>query len=207
MISSKAAWLTKLAWIILLFNALLIFLVPGDTFRSLLPVLLYLGWLLLSSTLVLTWLSYYHRTFFRRWRGWAISVVLVTVILFFTSSNILSLPSQLSLFFSVLIIPSLWLLFLASVILLWYRDVGLALLGWGSIIYVWSLFLSWRYQGNLLELWLYSLNYPDAPSPLWWLNTLFCLSACIFPVAIFSLLGHTVRLIIHELRLVDVDVL
>lgn len=200
MTSSKLPRLTRLAWGVLAFNILLILLIPGDAFRSILLALGYAGWLLLSSVLVFTWLPFYYRAFFRRWSGWIISVVFVVIALFFTLNNTLSLPPQLSLFFSILVIPGLWLMLLATAILLWHRDAGLALLGWGSIIYIWSVFLAWRYQGNLLELWLQSLNHPDAPSPLWWLNTLFCLSSCIFPVAIVSLLGHTFRLVGRELR-------
>ncbi len=197
---SKSQLLTRLAWGMVLLNIALVFVVPGDTFTTLAQGLAYVGWLTLTSMLAISWLAFIYRSYFQSWSGWVFSLVLVMISFFFTIGTTLHLPFQLDFFFSILVLPTLWLLFLSTIILLWRRDVGLLFLSWIPILYVWSVFLAWRYQGNLIKLWLNSLSQSGTPSPLWWLNTLFCLSSCVLPIAAVSFMGHTVRLLVHEFR-------
>jgi hypothetical protein len=199
--STKKKYVNIFAWSILGINLLLTFLVSGQAIASVSWALIYFGWVILSFLLVFTWLPFSYRAFFQRWAGWVASLALMIAILFLLSSNYFSLPSELSLFLSILALPALWFFSLANIIFLWHRDMGLAFLGWGTAICIWSFFIAWRYQGNLIELWINGLNHPSAPFPLWWLNTLFCLSSCILPIAVISFLGHTFRLINRELSI------
>lgn len=192
-------WFVQLTWGVLLFNILLVFIVPTDAFRSLLPALAYLVWLTFTSLLAVTGLVFIYRHFFHSWFGWGIVVLLVILSFFFILGIKIEQP-QLSFFFSMMLLPSLWILFLATLIFLWQRDVGMPIVGLLSISLVWALFLYWHYEGDIVTLWLYDLNHPTEPSPLWWLNTLFCLSSCIVPIAMISFLFHTFRLIKHEIE-------
>jgi len=190
-----------LAWGLLLFDLLLILVVPADiNFGSLLLLVAYAAWLILSLLAASTWLMIRYRMFFRIWSGWAIPIIML-----FLSSMVFYgvLPVRhpnLSHLFSLLLIVSGWSVGVATAILLWYRNVGLDLMGWGLVILIWVLLFSWRCQGNLIELWLSSLNQPVESSPLWWFNPLLCSFSCIAPLGIIGFLGHTVRLIVQEWR-------
>ncbi len=192
-------WLTRLAWGLLIFDVLLIFVVPADThFGSLLLMIAYAAWLILTLVITSVWLMIRYRAFFRTWPGWA--VPLITLIL---SSLVIQgiLPvshPNFSLFFSMLFVVSVCSAGVATAILLWYRDVGLGLIAWGLVILVWMLLFSWRFQGNLIELFFSSLIHPDKPSPLWWWNSLVCVCGWIIPLSVISFLGHTLRLILRE---------
>jgi hypothetical protein len=100
----------------------------------------------------------------------------------------------------MLFITSVWSVGVATAILLWYRDIGLGLIAWGLAIIIWVVLLTWRFQGNSIELVLSSLNHPNEPSPLWWFNPFMCIFGWIIPLGIISFLGHTCRLIIREWR-------
>lgn len=193
-------WLTRFAWIILLLNIILVLFLPERVLRFSLLVWVLAVWLLLTFFLIATWFSFTYRSFFQTGAGWLLAISVAIIALFVVTGNPDSLPSRLSFLFSMLALPGLWLMFLATLILLWRRDKGLLLVGGLPLLFVWSAFLTWQYQGNLIELWLESLNQPTAPSPLWWLNSLFCLSACLLPLAMLSFVGHSLRLLVNEFR-------
>lgn len=199
--SNLKVWLTRLAWGLLVFDIFLIFVVPADTnFNSLLLLIVYAAWLIFTLIVVSTWLVIRYRIFFRTWLGW-ISPLISLIVSSLVVQGVLSIPyPNLSFFVSMLFIVSAWSFGVATLVLLWYRDVGLGLIAWGSAIVVWLMLFAWRFQGNLLELWLSSLNYPNEPSPLWWFNPLTCILGWIIPLGILSFLGHTIRVLIREFR-------
>lgn len=197
---SLSGWLTLLGWGLVLLDGVLIIVVPESALTTLARGFVFVGWFILTSLLAVSWLTFAYRSHFQSWLGWIFSLSLMVISFFFTMGITLQIPSRLSLFFAILVFPASWLLFLSTIILLWHRDVGLLFLGWIPVLYVWSAFLAWHYQGNLIELWLSSLNQADGSSPLWWFNTLFCLSSCVLPIAVISFLGHTVRLLVREFR-------
>ena len=196
---SKRHHLTKFTWWFLLLNFLLILFFPSITFRSWGPVLTYLGWLLLSTFLVITYLIITYRTFFHAWSSWALSVGFV-ILTFLFNFGIKPGQPHIALFFSMTLLPSLWILFLATVILLSQNNAGAPLFGWVSILCIWAFFLFWHYRGNFIPIWLHDLTHITEPSSLWWLYSLFCQSSCIIPVALLSFLVQLIRLIKYELR-------
>jgi len=193
--------LTWIAWGLLFVDSGLIFLIPADAnFGRLVWLIAYLAWLIVTLLAATTWLIIYHRRLFRLWPGWLMTVAL----LLFSSSvaqDVLPIHyPNLSLFFSLLFIISVWDFGIATAILLWYRDVGLGLIGWGGVVFIWAVLLSWRFQGNWVELWIDALNNLESSSPLWWLNTFLCVLGWIIPLGIVSFIGHTLRLFIREYR-------
>lgn len=196
---SLSLWGTRLAWTLLAFDLLLIFAVPADAdLGSLVLLLAYAGWLLASLVLASAWLLIRYRKLFRAWWGWLIPV-LCLFLSSMVSQNILSVGNpNLSFFFALLFIVSGCCVGVATAILLWYRDVSLSLMAWGTVIVMWALVFAWRFQGNLIELSLQSLAHPDEPSALWWFNSLLCLGGWIFPLGVVSFLAHTVRLILRN---------
>ena len=192
-------WLTRLAWGLLILDLLLIFVVPADmAFDSLVLLVAYALWLILSLIAASTWLIIRYRAFFRTWQGWVVPLIML-----FLSSMVFYgvLPVRhpnVSLLFSLLFVVSGWSVGIATAILVWYHDVGLSLIGWGLVTLIWGLVFGWRFQGNLAEMWLSDLSRLSEPSPLWWLNTLLCSFGCIAPLGIAGFLGHTIRLIVQE---------
>jgi len=191
---SRKALFTWLAWSVLLLNVFLLFVVPVNVEGS------FFGYMWLSLLVVVSWLAYVYRPFLQTWAGWFLALVPIVLVVFGMTANWLPLSPRLSLFLSTLLFPSLWLMVLATSFLLWRHDMGLAFIGCISLLNIWSVFLFWRYEGNLFSILLNRLNNLTAYNPLWWLNTLFCLSACIIPIAIASFLIHTICLLRREFQ-------
>lgn len=198
--SNFSLWLSRLAWGILCLDVLLIFAVPTDMSNTLLLTIAYVGWLILSLITASTWLIVRYRCFFSCWLGWSIPIIVLVF------SNMLSLgilrvrQSNLSLFFLLLTVVSGWSIGVATVVFLWHKDKGLRLMGWGSVMIIWVFLFAWRFQGNLFELWIFSLNNPNAVVPLWWVNPMMCVFGWIFPLGLIGFIAHTVRLIAIELQ-------
>jgi hypothetical protein len=191
-------WPTSLSWGLLILDLLLILIVGNMKFDNPLLLLGLAAWLIITPIAACTWLMIRYRAFFRTWPGWTTPIIL----LIFSSSVVQgALPiglGNISLIFSILSIVSLYAVGLATAILLWYRDVGLKLVAWWTVIVIWTLTLAWRYQGNLIELAFYKLIHPNEPDPIWWFGPFMCILWWIIPLGIISFLGHTLRIIIRE---------
>jgi hypothetical protein len=199
--SGFTIWLTRLAWGLLAFDVLLIFLMPADTsFDSLLLLIAYAAWLISTLIFAPTWLIFRYRAFFRTWLGWATPLVSLVCSSIVVQGVLRINHPNLSLLFSLLFVVSVWSFGVATAVLLWYRDVGLGLIAWGSLVMIWIVLFAWRIQGNLIELVLSSLSHPDQPSPLWWFNPLICIWGWIIPLGAISFLAHTLRLILREFQ-------
>jgi len=204
---SLPSWLNhRFAWWMLIFDLGLIFIIPDDIdfFGSLALMLIYGSLLIISVLVATTWLMIAYRQIFRFWVGWTIPIILLAI-----SSHVVTDAwpidqPKLSLFFTILTVVSIWMIGLATALLLWYRDAGLGLIGWTLVIYVWTSALTWRFQGNFLELFLFSMNNPDFPDPLWWFRPLFCLTGWVVPLGLFGFIMHTIRVLSKELYTDDV---
>lgn len=149
---------------------------------------------MLVFLVALIWLMIAYRSLFRKWLGWVIPILLLFVGNFPSDQPMIS-PIQ-----TILIIASIVAMFVATLIMLYYRDTGLKIFACISLVYIWGLVLVWRSQGNLLDLWIKSLSDPTASSALWFLNTLGCITTCLVPLSLMGFLGHTLRLLWQELR-------
>jgi hypothetical protein len=168
--------------------------IPYDADNLMLLLSVYACGILPMLGVAITWLMLIHRKFFSRWLGWSTPTAL------FLISSIPVQPSTLSLLLNTLTFLSIWAIGVATFILLWYRDLGLKLFGWTLALSVWAFALAWRFQGNLIELWLQSLNNPTGWSPLWWLNPLGWMVWWVVPISLLSIVGHTVRFLWQELH-------
>lgn len=200
--STLFLWLTRFSWGLILLNVVLIFIMPTtiNDSTTLILVYLYAVWLIITCILASTWLIIYYRNFFQHWPIWmAMLILMILSSLAMQGIKSDSFP-HLSLFAAVLFMTTFWDIGVSTAVLLWRRDVGLRLVAGWTIIIIWALTLSWRIQGNLIELWLSSLNHSGEMMPLWWLNTLFCASCWIVPIGLIGFVAHTLRLIIREYR-------
>ncbi len=201
--STLSRWLTWFSWGVIIFDLFIIFFMAEINFGNA-QLLLFIcaAWLILSLIVAATCLIVQYRKFFQTWTGWA------TPILLFIIGNMVvyriipvNIPS-LILLFALIALVSFWCICPATMVFLWYRDVGLKLVAWGSVIIVWIMMFAWRFQGNLIELIFsgFSNMNSNSPSPLWWLNVLMCITLWIIPLGFISFLGHTIRLIMQESR-------
>jgi hypothetical protein len=81
----------------------------------------------------------------------------------------------------------------------WYaykNGVSLRFMGWGSIVFMWSILLAWKATGNLLEKWIGSMS--STSNDLWWLYALMYGSAWIVAAGLIAFLVETIRALKKE---------
>ena len=193
-------WVKRLCWAILLLDLILIFLVPTEIDADNMTLMIaYAVWLILTVFLATTWLMIFYRDFFQSWIGWIMPIIIL-IFSSLVSSGLFQIHNpRLSLFYILLTIASMWGVGVATIIFLWYQDYGLKLVSSALVIITWLGFFASYFQGNLFELLVANLNQLETPSPLWWLNPLFCVFWWIIPIGISSFIVHTFRIIANEM--------
>jgi hypothetical protein len=198
--SRLTLWATRLAWGLLALDLAPIFIVPANAnFGSRILMYAYAAWLIATLFAATIWLMITHRRFFRSWLGWSIPVILLLFSNLVVQGVLPINQPNLFFFFSLLAMVSLWLVVVASGILLWHRDVGFGMIGWGLALFVWLAYFAWRFQGNLIELWFFSMGQPGATSPLWWFGPIVWILLWNFIIGMISFVGHTLRIFAKEL--------
>jgi hypothetical protein len=198
--SENKKWGTRVAWGVLIFDALLVFTIGSIRVPNLLVGVVVVGWMLLSPLAASTWLVIHYRAFFKTWRGWAAPLLLLAFSSWGASSGLSNRYATLSFLFIMLTIVSGWTVAITTALFLWYRDVGLRLIGWSSVIVIWTMVFASRSYGNLIELvFSYSYLTPSSqPRPLWWLYLPPLFLFWILPWGIVSFVRHTILLIRRE---------
>lgn len=192
---------TPFAWGLLIFDLLLVWIAGYIHFGNLFLGVIYVAGSILTLLVTSSWLIIYYRGFFRTWLGWTASLLPVTLSSLVVQKVLPVRYPPASFFFTTLFIVSIWGVGLTTGILLWYRDVGLRLIAWGSVILVWMMAVAWRIQGNLIQLaFMYFNHPPDQPPPLWWFNTLLLMMFWMVPLGVVSFIRHTRRLVRREWR-------
>lgn len=136
------------------------------------------------------WLAWTNRSYVSN-----IFVWMAFQALFLISIAMYSLPG-IGLFFSSL----LFVLFsLMGFVNFWYaykNGASLRFMGWGSIVFIWSILLAWKATGNLLEKWIDSRSSPS--NNLWWLYALMYGSTWIVVSGVIAFLVETIRVLQKE---------
>ena len=199
--SSFLTWVTRLSWALVFLDLLLIFLVPTkiDT-DNLTLMIAYAVWLILTVFLATTSLMIIYRGLFQSWVGWVIPIIILVFSTLVSSGPFQIHNPRLSLLYILLTIASMWGVGVATIIFLWYQDYGLKLVASALVIFTWTSFFVWYFQGNLFDLLIASINQPEMSSPFWWLNSLFCVLWWIIPVGISSFVVHTFRILASEVN-------
>ena len=115
--------------------------------------------------------------------------------LFVVSTATYSFP-VIGLFFSSLLLV---LFPLMGFVNFWYaykNDASLKFMGWGSIVFMWSILLAWEATGNLLEKWIASMS--STSNDLWWLYSLMYGSAWVVASGLVSFIIETIRALKKE---------
>lgn len=194
-------WMTRLTWLLLGVDLVLLF--PASRMRvgpNAVGAMLMVLWLFLSLFAITNWLIIYYRNVFRHWWAWGAMLMSAVFSSYIVQGAIpLSYP-PLELFFALSGIFSVWAVGLSTAFFLWQNDAGLRLLAWTSVAIIWLVAIAWKLHGNLILVTLSSLGQNGTHSPLWWLYPLVLLSMWMIPLALISLIGHTIRIIRHELQ-------
>lgn len=200
--SALSTWLTKVAWGLVALDLLLIFIVPADAdFSSLALLVIYAIWIIFTLLIATSWLIVQHRQFFSKWFGWLIPLLLIAVTSPMVQGTYSVHSANLSLFISLLFLNSAWSFGLVTILLLWYRDVGLGLVAWAWVVFIWITVILWNIQKTpLIDIIIGGLDRPGEPFPLWWFGPMACLLAWIVPLGSLSFVAHTLRLIWHECK-------
>ncbi len=195
-----AKWITRFVWLLLVVVLIVMFATSGMGFQNQATLMLVSGALILSLLAIATWLIVYYRSLFRHWWGWIIAPVLFVFSSYVTQGAIPVKWSLCSYFITMLGLVCIWATGLTSVIFLWYNDVGIRIVGWSSAVIIWLVVLAWRIHGNVISLAFSSLGRTDVLSPLWWISPLFPIMMWLIPIAIVSIIGHSIRILLWELR-------
>jgi len=197
--SQLILWLTRLAWAALGLDLfLVVFIAPSVQSDNIVVLFLWLFGVALISLLAGTWLIIRYRHFFRSWVAWG-GLIVITYISHAITVGYMKMPfSGLTLVAQIFVLLSPWWIIVCTSILLQHKDVGLKMAGWASALLAWAMVVGWRVQGNMLMLYLFSINTPDAPSPLWWFSASLCITALIIPLGLLWFLARTLQLIYHE---------
>jgi len=199
--SRLLTWVTRLCWAIVLLDLLLIFIFPSEIFADNLTMMLaYTVWLLLTLFLTITSLMVIYRGLFQSWIGWITPIIILIFSNLFSSGQIQIHNPRLSFFYVLLTTFSMWGVGVATIIFLWYRDVGLKLIASTLVIFTWAGFFIWYFQGNIFDLLIASINQPEVTSPLWWLNPFLCVFWWVIPIGICSFIVHTFRIFAREIN-------
>lgn len=200
--TTRMGCIDRVAWGALLFDIVLIFLISGQpvTAANLVWILIVLAWLFLSLAVATITLTIRYRNRFQDWRLWITLVFLCIVGGIFGQGIIqVTQPGVMLLGIMAFLFIGLSLL-VAFCIILFQRDIGLPLIGWFTVIAVWSAVIAWRIQGNLIDILFQSIVQPYQLSPIWWLNILFTGVCCLVPLALLSVTWHTILLLRRELQ-------
>ena len=193
-------WAKRLSWVVILLDLISIFLVPTEINSHNFTFMLAYGfWLFITLLLATTSLMVIHHESFQSWVGWITPIIILFFSNLFSSGYIQVNNSGLSFFYILLTIFCMWGVGVATIIFLWYRDYGLRLVASALVIITWIGFVVWNIQGNLFDLLIKNMNQPEVPSPLWWLNPLFCVLWWVIPIGIISFVVHTFRIIAKEI--------
>ena len=149
---------------------------------------------ILAFLVTMIWLMNIYRSVFHHWLGWATPILLLFICNFPVHQPIISAIQ------TVMNIASIVAMIIATVIMLYYRDVGLSMFGGISLTYIWSLVLIWQRQGDLLDLSMRSLSDLNVVSSFWFLNSLWCATVCITPLSILGFWMYTLYLLWKELH-------
>ena len=191
-------WLTRFAWLVLAADLVFLFFACEIRSENQMVLLAWAAGLVLSLLAASTWLIIAYHRIFHNWYYWIMPPLLFILSSYATQGAIRISYQPLSFFFTLLGVVSLWGVGVTTAIFLWHNDAGLKILAWTSVSTVWLVALAWRIHGNLIELSFTMLSRPDEISPLWWIYPLFPLMFWLIPLTLFSIIGHTVRLIHRE---------
>jgi hypothetical protein len=200
--TTRTSRIDQIAWGVLIFDVVLIFLVAGQslTATNLVWVLVLLAWLFLSLAVATVMLTIRYRHRFKDWRLWLALIVLFILGAMIGQGVIHSSQAGFMLLGSMAFLFVGLSLLIALCMYLFQRDIGLPLIGWVTVIVIWSALIAWRVQGNLIDALFQSIEQPNQPSSLWWLNLLFSSACCLVPLGLLSFTWHTVVLLRRELQ-------
>jgi hypothetical protein len=191
---------TTWLWGIVAFDIALIFVLagwritPADIGWALVMVV----WLLLSVGGTAVGLTICYRRHFARWWAWLLLSVLWLGGALVVQGFVHIPQAGLSLLSTMVFLFSWLALFVALCIRLYQGDFGIALIGWTTVICVWSAVLMWRAYGDLIEAMFQAMERPGQASPIGLLNLLFSSACCLIPIALLSFTWHTCVLLWRE---------
>lgn len=161
-------------------------------------VIIALAWLLLSLLGATIALTIRYRRHFASWPLW-LALLALWGIATLAVMRVINIPHiGLSFLGSMVFLYSGISLFIAFCMRMYLRDSGLSLIGWITVLCIWSSLFTWIAQGDLLDAFFLSMERPDQPSSVWGLSMLFSGACCLIPIALVSFAWHTLVLLRRE---------
>lgn len=199
--TSTRARLTTAAIILLSLNVLLLF---AAQYYLAIDIWVTIGLLLcmfLVSAMIIALLAIAYRDLFRTghgWKIWATCIVLFVIMNLFMLDFLSAAGAIFGAGIILLFTLSVFAVAFATYLLAYYIDIGLTLAAWMSVLFIWSILIVWRLEGNVFELLTTSLSNPTYTPGYAILSNVFALTFCLIPIGILTFLLNTVRLILRE---------
>lgn len=187
-------------WGIVALDIVIIFVVAGWQFSSLGLLLALAAWLLLSMGGAAIGLTFCYRRYFAHWWTWLALLALWVAGALVVHEDIKIPQAALSFLLTMLFFCGGLSLLIALCLRLYQRDFGISLIGWMTVICIWSIVIMWRVYGDLIEAMFQSAERPSQPSPVWWSSLLLSSACCLVPVALLSVVWHTIVLLRRDRR-------
>lgn len=202
---SRLAWASPVAWVVLGTGIVGMITIPGQFLSG--RLMIYAFQFLLSVMLVcaaVTTLMLLHRQIFQHAWIAAIPAVAMGISNLFVTGGMEMPSSWLSTITVGVFLAAVWSCGIALALFLYYNDASLKLFAWGSVIYIWSLVVIYRFYGSFIEFLFTTIAQDVPPGPQIWLNPLCCFGGWLLPIGFFSFVYHTGRIVKDELfRQVD----
>lgn len=155
-------------------------------------LLLFCGWLPLAF-LASLWLLWRGRASLKSVFVWGGFQLFFALLLFGSQIQ----PAAVGLIAVMYFLLSIPLLFVVNILYACQCHSALGLIALGSLGLVWSIVLGWRIQGNIIEIFLDSLN--QITNPLLWLNSVMGLAGAMVMAGLIAFFIEGFRVCIQEI--------
>lgn len=133
------------------------------------------------------------------WQAWAVTIVVIVLAGIGSQGPLPVGPFDLQGAATLMFVGAGAALYTGTGIVLFQRDIALAVGTWASLGVVWGYVLWWRVGGDFIAAMLDSLLAPStSPKPIFWPSVLIMSLLCLTPLALASFAWHTWRLVARE---------
>lgn len=198
---SCTTWLAYAGWAVLLLDVVLALTFEGYQFteQTIVWLLLLTSWLLGSLFAIAMLLPILYYQYLSSRTTWLILLGLWTMSFLIKQGIILRQFERLQTASLLLLMFDSLAIAMSLCLLLVKRDLGLTIIGWLSIAWVWTGAVIASQQPNIIDA-LTQFLLLGQPSSLWLFGILSNMLCCLMPLALLSFTGHTLALIIREMN-------
>jgi hypothetical protein len=137
----------------------------------------------------------------KSWLPWPFLVLTLIITGTLSQQPVIIGPIDVQVIASLVFVSTISAFIIALGSMLFRYDVGLTVMAWLSLGGMWALVIWWQIGGNFLEPLLKAIVLGgESSKPIFWLAVFIITSLCLLPLALTSVVWHSVRLVRRELN-------